>query len=87
MQLFGSLQLVAAMAERAAIDEKIVEQIASLMRTAEETGARISAWEEIQELLMSSGLAWRSKAPPEFVGVHPENRIEDGWDGIPTLTP
>ena len=56
----------------------LVEQVQSLLNDAEVTGCKVAAWDQVQELLLGAALAWRARYPPNFVGVHYENRSKHG---------
>ena len=59
-------------------DSMVIKDVAKLIRKhmvdAQATGANITAWEMIQELLVSKNFAYKTKAPTQFVGVSPGNR-------------
>ena len=52
----------------------VAKLIRKHMADAQATGANITAWEMIQELLVSKNFAYKTKAPVQFVGVSPGNR-------------
>lgn len=60
----------------------VMEQVKALVSDANSTGARVSAWESIQKLLIDANLAWSTQVQPEFVGVHPMNRSRLGIGGM-----
>ena len=56
----------------------LVEQVQLLLHDAELTGCKVAAWDQIQELLLAAAVAWRARYPPNFCGVHCENRSKHG---------
>ena len=62
-------------------DDAIVKEVQNLIDRAASTGARVSAWDDIQAILLHQKLAWHVQIPPEFVGVHPSNRSKLGVGG------
>ena len=57
------------------IDLAAVQILANMMEKASATRQLISAWGQMQAYLVTTKLAWFSKALPEFVGVDKANRI------------
>ena len=59
-------------------DYMVIKDVAKLVRKhmadAQATGANITGWEMIQELLVSKSLAYKTKQPAQFVGDSPGNR-------------
>jgi len=51
------------------------KEIGIAIAKADASGEKTTGWEHIQELLVSANLAYRSRVPPQFVGVHQGNRI------------
>ena len=51
------------------------------MDDAEVSGARVSAWDEIQEFLTEQKLGWITQTPPDVVGIHESNRSKLGVGG------
>ena len=60
---------------------EVIVHVNALLKKGNDSGSVVSVWEEIQETLIKNGLAWRAQIPPEFVGVHPENRSKLGVGG------
>ena len=56
----------------------VVRKVQLLLSDAEETGAKVAAWDAIIELLKAHNIAWTSRVKPGFVGVHPDNRSTKG---------
>lgn len=56
----------------------VVEQVQTLLDDAAVTGCKVAAWDQIQELLLAAAIAWKARYPPNFVGVHAENRSKHG---------
>ena len=61
--------------------QEIIMKVSEIIEEAEQTGARVSAWDKIMMLLLEHNLAWRLQVQPEFVGVHPSNRSKFGVGG------
>ena len=59
----------------------LVKKVQEVLEEAEKTGARVAAWDTIQALLLDAKVSWRAQVPPEFVGVHPQNRSRLGVGG------
>ena len=60
----------------------VVDQIGQLIKNAQSTGQKASAWDKIQDLMLQHGLAWRMHLPPEMVGTHKKNRSGLGISGF-----
>ena len=60
----------------------LLEKVSNLIEDAWRTGAIVSAWETIKEVLISEKLAWIQQIPPEFVGTHKNNRSGEGVGAI-----
>ena len=60
---------------------EVIVHVNALLKKGNDSGSVVSVWEEIQETLIANGIAWRAQIPPEFVGVHPENRSKLGVGG------
>lgn len=58
----------------------VVEKVSSLLQKGS-AGSVVSVWEEIVEVMLQAGVAWRAQIPPEFVGTHPQNRSKLGVGG------
>ena len=59
----------------------MVQEVQKLIDDGESSGAIVSAWEDIQKILLCHKVAWQSQIPPDFVGVHPCNRSKLGVGG------
>ena len=59
----------------------VVSKVQKLLDEGSASGARVAAWEEIQEVLVKAKLGWTTQMPPDFVGVHPCNRSYLGVGG------
>ena len=65
-----------------AIPQWLAERVDDIIGVALKSGAIVSAWEQIKELLASNSLAWTQQIPPEFVGTHKSNRSGEGVGAI-----
>ena len=61
--------------------EYVIERVASLIAEAERTGARVAAWDEIQQILIDAQLGWYQQVEAQFCGVHYDNRSKQGVGG------
>ena len=61
-------------AAKHSMDPVVIQTLTEMMQKANTTGHLISAWETMQSYLVSTKLAWYSKALPEFVGIDKANR-------------
>ena len=52
----------------------LVAGVQALLKHAHATGQKTSSYEKILKLMSDAGLAYKQQIPPEFVGVHPDNR-------------
>ena len=59
----------------------VLHKVQQLMDDAEVSGARVSAWDEIQEFLTEQKLGWITQTPPDVVGIHESNRSKLGVGG------
>ena len=59
----------------------VLQKVQQLMDDAEVSGARVSAWDEIQEFLTEQKLGWITQEFPDFVGIHESNRSKLGVGG------
>ena len=57
---------------------ELIASVSKHIADAQQTGARVAAWDSIKELLVEAALAWIQQCPPEFCGVHPGNRSGQG---------
>lgn len=77
------LQRLSSMALK--YDEKLtpdlIERVQDIIISCNKSGERISGWETIQQMLLAASLAWHAQVPPEFCGVHPDNRSKLGVSG------
>ena len=64
-----------------AFTPKIIKDVQQIITTCNKSGARTSGWEEFQNILLEKSLAWYATTPPEFCGVHPDNRSKLGVSG------
>jgi hypothetical protein len=60
----------------------LVQEVQKKIDTADSTGARVAAWDQIQEVLLQHKAAWMAQVPPDFCGVHPMNRSKLGVGGL-----
>ena len=56
----------------------LVAKIQGLIDATGATGEYVTGWEKILEALMEGGAAWKSRMPPDIVGVDPQNRSKMG---------
>lgn len=61
--------------------EFLITRVQTLIAAAKKSGTLVSAWDEIKHLLIEAKVAWIAQTPPEFVGVHPDNRSGTGVGG------
>jgi hypothetical protein len=66
--------------------DNLVQEVQKVIDTANSTGARVAAWDNIQELLLQHKVAWVAQVPPDFCGVHPLNRSKLGVGGMESHT-
>ena len=64
------------------IADWLVVKVESIIGDGLRTGAIVSAWEEVKELLKANNLAWVQQVPPEHVGTHRQNRSGEGVGAI-----
>ena len=64
------------------IQKWLVDKVGGIIETAWRTGAIVSAWEEIKDVLLKEKLAWIEQIPPEFVATHMRNRSGEGVGAI-----
>ena len=69
-----SLQAEGKLSSPELFSHALVEKVQVLLNDAELTGCKVAAWDQIQELLLADAVAWKARYPPNFVGVHAENR-------------
>jgi len=72
---------MAAMTFDAVFTPALIAKVQKCIDEADKTGARVSAWDTIQSILLEHKVAWRSQVQPEFVGIHPQNRSRLGVGG------
>ena len=61
---------------------EVVALVGGRIAIAKATGERTTAWEEIEDILVAHKMGRKNvRMPPEFVGVHPENRSRFGVGG------
>lgn len=60
---------------------EVVACVSQILAKAKQTGERVAAVEEVNNILISHKLAWQCRMAPEFVGVHPLNRSRLGVGG------
>ena len=66
--------------------DNLVQVIQKKIDTANSTGARVTAWDQIQELMLQHKVAWVAQVPPDFCDVHPMNRSKLGVGGLESHT-
>ncbi len=66
--------------------DNLVQEIQKKIDSASSTGARVPAWDQIQELMLQHKVAWVAQVPPDFCGVHPMNRSKLGVEGLESHT-
>ncbi len=59
----------------------VVSQVEAIVEDANQSGARVAAWDQIVEVLKGAKLAWCTQVAPEMVGAHPLNRNFMGIGG------
>ena len=59
----------------------LITRVQTLIAAAKKTGTLLSSWDEIKQILIEAKVAWAAQTPPEFVGVHPDNRSGTGVGG------
>ena len=59
----------------------LIQTVNDLIAAGEKTGERVSAWDEIRQLLTQHQVAWVQQVPPEFCGIAMENRSGSGVGG------
>ena len=64
------------------VPDDLFKEVADLIDRAYQTGAIVSAWEEIKTLLVKNSLAWTQQCKPEHVATHKNNRSGEGVGAI-----
>ena len=66
-------------------DDSVVK-VQGLLDEAIAVGTFVSSWDQLQDALLEAQLAWKSRMPPDFVGVHKLNRCKFGLSGADVHT-
>lgn len=61
--------------------EALVKTVSFRIAAAKKSGELLSTWDDIKQQLIEANVAWEAQTPPEFVGVHPDNRSGTGVGG------
>ena len=56
----------------------MVAKVQGLIDKAMKDGEFVTGWEKILDALMEAGVAYKSRMPPDIVGVDPQNRSKMG---------
>ena len=67
--------------DRKLFTDALVAKVRSIIDEANRSGARVAAWEAVQQCLLENKVAWYNQIPPELCGVHPGNRSKLGVGG------
>ena len=77
----GKAAADAAMPEDPRFTAEVIAKVTEIIATAERTGARVAAWDEIKRELIAAKLGWHQQVEAPFCGVHPDNRSKHGVGG------
>ena len=60
---------------------EVIKCVQDMIDACISDGKYLAGWEAIQEVLIAKGLASTIQMPPDYVGVHPDNRSKFGLTG------